>query len=153
MHTLHVAPAKTEVNHEGLLPQLFGDQFGWPELVEQVAQVYNSLPAAERAKAAILTGNYGEAGAVNLFGPKYGLPSAISGHQTYYLWGPDGYTGEVIIVLQHSRKDVEKGCASVEEAAFHYHPWGMAEENRPIYVCRGLKVPLAELWPKLKHWR
>ena len=59
----------------------------------------------------------------------------------------------MIIVLQYSRKDVEKGCASVEEAAIHYHPWGMAEENRPIYVCRGLKVPLAESWPKLKHWR
>ena len=151
-HTLRVAPAKTEVNHQGPLPQIWGDQFGWPELVSQVAQIYNSLPPQERSQAAILTGNYGEAGAVDLFGPQYGLPTAISGHQTHYFWGPMAYNGEVIIFLQYSRHFMQDHCTSFAEAATHYHPWGMQEENRPIYVCRGLKPPLPEMWPQLKHW-
>jgi hypothetical protein len=143
---------KTEVAHEGPLPQIFGDQFGWPELVDEVARIYHELPAEERARAAIFASNYGEAGAINLFGPRHGLPPAISAHQTHFFWGPRGYTGEVAIVLQWSREDLEQVCASVEEAGRHFHPWGMAEENRPIYVCRGLEPPLPELWPRLKNW-
>lgn len=149
---LGLDPSKTEVHHQGPLPQLFGDQFGWPELVAEVARIHNSLPPEERAKAAILTGNYGEAGAINLFGPRYGLPTAISGHQTHFLWGPRDYTGEVIITLQYDRADLEPHCASVQDAGAHYHPWGMAEENAEIYVCRGLDRPLKEIWPKVKHW-
>ena len=118
----------------------------------QVAAIYNSLPPDERAKTAIFASNYGEAGAIDFFGPKYRLPPAISAHQTYYLWGPGEYTGEVLIVLQGSRKNLARNCTSVQEAAVHYHPWGMEEENRPIYVCRGLKYPLPEIWPRLKHW-
>jgi len=142
----------TEVHHDGPLPQEWSDQFGWPELVDEVAHIYAALPPAERARAAIFTGNYGEAGAINLFGPRYGLPRAISGHQTYFYWGPQGATGEVVIVLQASRQRLEQRCSSVQEAAQHFHPWGMAEENSPIYICRGLKTPLPELWPQLKHW-
>ena len=140
------------MNHNGPLPQEWGDQFGWPELVAQVASIYNSLPPEERSKAAILTGNYGEAGAIDLFGPAYGLPQAISGHQTHSMWGPEEYSGEVVIFLQYSKGFMERHCASYEEAAVHSHPWGMDEENRPIYVCRGLKPSLPELWNDLKHW-
>jgi hypothetical protein len=149
---LGVARSKTEVAHEGPLPQHLSDQFGWPELAAEVARIYHALPPADRARAAIFAGNYGEAGAVNHFGPRLGLPRAISGHQTHFFWGPRGATGEVVIVLQGTRSRLEERCASVEEAGRHFHPWGMAEENRPIFVCRGLKTPLAELWPRLKHW-
>ena len=151
-HALGVGQPKVEVAHEGPLPQMFGDQFGWPELTAEVARIYNALPPEDRARAAIYTGNYGEAGAINLFGPRYGLPTAITGHQTHYFWGPRGATGEVVIVLQGTRERLEQRCASVEEAGRHFHPWGMAEENRPIYVCRGLKTPIPVLWPRLKHW-
>lgn len=147
-----IEPPKTEVAHVGPLPQMFGDQFGWPELVEDVARIYRALPPAERAVATIFANNYGEAGAINLLGPALGLPRAISGHQTYFLWGPQGRKGEVVIVLQSDRADLESVCATVEEAGEHFHPWGMAEENEPIYVCRGLHPPFEELWPRLKHW-
>jgi hypothetical protein len=149
---LGFAPPKTEVAHRGPLPQMFGDQFGWPELVAEVARIYHSLPAKERANAVIFANNYGEAGAVNLFGPKHGLPPAVSAHQTHFFWGPRGLMGEVAIVLQDDRESLERVCASVEEAGGHYHPWGMAEENNPIFVCRGLDPPLPELWPRLKKW-
>jgi hypothetical protein len=60
--------------------------FGWPEMVQQVARVYYALPPEDREKAALFAGNYGEAAAIDFFGPRYGLPKAISGHQTYFLW-------------------------------------------------------------------
>ncbi len=63
-------PAKAEVHHESLLPQPVADQFGWPEMVREVAAIYNSLPPEERAHTGIWAGNYGEAGAIDLFGPK-----------------------------------------------------------------------------------
>jgi len=149
---LGFAPPKTEVAHRGPLPQLFGDQFGWEELVSDVAGIYGRLPPEERARTGIFASNYGEAGAINLFGPRYGLPPAVSAHQTHFLWGPGVSRGDIFIVLQSTREGLERVCASVEEAAVHSHPWGMAEENRPIHLCRGLKTPLAEMWPRLKHW-
>lgn len=147
-----VAPPKTEVAHSGPLPQIFGDQFGWPELVEQVAKIYWSLTPEERSRTAIYANNYGEAGAIDFFGPKYGLPAAISAHQNYYFWGPPGFNGDILIVLQSNRERLEKVCGSVEQAAVHFHPYGMAEENQPIFVCRGFKLKFPEIWPELKHW-
>ena len=149
---LRFAPPRTERGHRGPLPQIFGDQFGWEELVAEVAAIYDSLPPEDRARTAIFANNYGEAGAINLFGPKHGLPPAISGHQTHFLWGPRGHTGEIVIVLQGDRDDLLELFESVERAGEHHHPWGMEEENRPIYLCRGLKLPLADLWPRVKHW-
>jgi hypothetical protein len=149
---LGITPPKTEVAHRGPLPQNLGDQFGWEQLVQEVAAIYHALPEAERARAGIFANNYGEAGAINQFGPRYGLPRAVSGHQTYFLWGPGGFQGDVLIVLQDRRENLERVCDQVEEAGVHFHPWGMAEENRPIHVCRGLKEPLSALWPRVKHW-
>ena len=150
--TLHISLPKTEVHHAGALPQIFGDQFGWPELVEQVSKIYWSLSPEERARTAIFANNYGEAGAIDLFGPRYGLPPALSGHQTYFYWGSHGFHGDIVIRLQDDREDLEGLCSSVEEAAVHYHPYGMEEENGPIYLCRGQQINLTEAWPRVKHW-
>ncbi len=147
-----LAPPKTEVQHAGPLPQYLGDQFGWEQMVKEVAEIYHSLPAEEQKRTGIFAGNYGEAGAVNLFGQKYGLPRAICAHQTYYFWGPPDFRGDTFIWLQWDREWLEPLFESVEQAGEHFHPWGMAEENRPIYLCRGLKVPLSQLWPELKVW-
>ncbi len=149
---LGVQGQKTEVAHDGPLVQIFGDQFGWEELVADVAGVYNALPPEERANATIFASNYGEAGALHLWGPKYGLPPAICAHQNHYLWGPGNARGDVVIWLQWGRKWLDPMFASVEQAGEHHHEWGMAEENRPIYLCRGLKGTFAERWPDLKHW-
>ena len=151
-HTIHFEPPKSETHHIGALPQYFGDQFGWEEMTATVARIYRSLPPEERKKTGIFANNYGEASALNFFGPRYGLPPAISGHQNYFFWGPQGFTGEELIVLQDSRHSLEEKCNSVEEAAVLYHPFAMAEENGPVYICRGLKWNLQAIWPKLKKW-
>jgi hypothetical protein len=148
----HLQQPKIE-NHElGPLPQLFADQFGWPEMAAAVAQVFNSLPADVRPRTAIFAQNYGQAGAIDLFGPRLGLPQAISGHQSYFLWGARRYTGESMIVIGDRRSKLESLFTSVEWRAHVGHPYSMPSEHVDIYYCRGLKQPLSVLWPKIKNW-
>lgn len=148
---LGVKPAKTEVSHTSELPQLFADQFGWEEMVREVARYYHSLPPDVRRKTAIYTANYGEAGAIDFYGPKYGLPPAISGHQNYFLWGPREFTGESVILIEDEASP--ELWQSLKVVGKRYHPYAMPEENAPIFHGVGLKKDLRELWPRVKHWR
>lgn len=150
--SLHMTSQNTETAETGPLPQFYADRFGWQELVAEVARIYDSLSPADRARAGIFCNNYGEAGAIDLFGPKYGLPQAISGHQNYYLWGPRGYSGAVVIVVGESRSDVEQYCDSVQQIGGVDDPLAMPFENRPIYLCRGGKASLSAYWPNVKNW-
>jgi hypothetical protein len=149
---LHLAPPAIETHRLGPLPQIFADQFGWEEMAATVARVYNNLPPDIRPKTAIFGQNYGQAGAIDLFGPKYGLPPAISGHQSYFLWGPRGYTGESIIVMAGRQADLESRFASVQKVASVYHPYSMPYEHFDVFYCRGLTRPLREIWPQVKRW-
>lgn len=144
-------PAKSEVNHESLLPQVMADQFGWPELVKEVAAVYNSLPPDERAQTGIWAGNYGEAGAINMFGPAYGLPRAYSRHQNHWYWGPPPQVYKNLIVIEWSLDDVRDNCTSYQAFA-HYQRFGMGEENTPFYLCRGVKFDIQKIWWHSHHW-
>ena len=145
-------PPQLEVQHEGPFEQRIGDQFGWVRLSVQVARIYDSLPPKERAQTAIFANNYGEAGAINLFGPALGLPAAICAHQAESLLGPPAFEPTTYICLGCDRKSLEQWFDSVSVAAVHYDRWGMAEENHPIYLCRGPRGTLAEAWPALTHW-
>jgi 4-amino-4-deoxy-L-arabinose transferase-like glycosyltransferase len=148
---LGIKPQAAEKSHTSEMPQIFADQFGWEEMVAKVARYYHSLPPDERKKTVIYCGNYGEAGAIDFYGPKYGLPPAISGHQNYFLWGTRGATGDSIILVGD---DPEPGMwQSLRVIDRTFHPYAMPEENGPIYHGRGLKPSLAEVWPSVKHWR
>ena len=149
---LHFQQPAIETWKLGPLPQVYADQFGWKEMVATVARIYNGLPDDVRAKTAIFARNYGQAGAIDFFGPKYGLPKAISGHQNYFLWGPRNFTGESVIVLQGKQEQLEDRFASVTKVATVYHPYSMPSEHFDVFYCRGLKWPLNELWPTLKTW-
>jgi hypothetical protein len=152
MESLGIHPPRTETHHSGLLPQHFGDEFGWPEMVAAVASVYNAMPPEQREKTAILAGNYGEAGAIDFFGADYGLPKSISAHQNYYLWGYRQYTGESLILLQWNIKNAQRWCHEVTEGPTLDPYYGMDEEHFTILVCHGLKEPLSQAWPKFKVW-
>jgi hypothetical protein len=149
---LHLQPPRLERHKLGPLPQLYADQFGWEEMTVTVAGIYNGLPPEVRTKTAIFGQNYGQAGAIDLLGPKYGLPPAISGHQNYFLWGPRDYTGESMIVMQGQQQDLERLFASLEKVASVYHPYSMPYEHFDIFYCRGLRQPLKEIWPRIKNW-
>ncbi len=149
---LHVEQPRIETAELGPLPQLFADQFGWKEMTAAVAEVYWRLPPGVRPRTAIFAQNYGQAGAIDFFGPHYGIPKAISGHQSYCLWGPGVYTGESVIVLDGALRTLEKQFEHVRVAGRVEHPYSMPYEHFNIYYCTGLRVPLKDLWPAVKHW-
>ncbi|MBI2689994.1 MAG: hypothetical protein HYX27_27125 [Acidobacteria bacterium] len=149
---LHLAQPAIETHTLGPLPQIFAGQFGWEEMVATVARVYNNLPVEVRPKTAIFGQNYGQAGAIDLFGPKYGLPPAISGHQNYFLWGPRSYAGESVIVMAGRQEDLETRFADTQKVGAVYHPYSMPYEHFDVYYCRGPKRPLSDIWPQRKHW-
>jgi hypothetical protein len=135
------------------LPQHFADRFGWRNMAETVARVFEDLPEDERRVAAIVTSNYGEAGAIDYFGPALGLPNAISGHNNYWLWGYGGANGEVLITLGFPRPALESLCTSVEQKATIVSPDAIPyETDLPVYVCRGTKIPMPEVWRRLKRF-
>ena len=151
---LGLAPSATAAEHQkmGLLPQHFADQHGWPEMAAQVAAVYNALPPADRAKAVFLGLDYGEAAAIDIFGPPLGLPPAISGHNSYFLWGAQGHDGSVLIVLGPYWGGLLAAYAQVEVVGKIDNPYAMPYETGPIYVLRDPKVPFSFIWPRLKHY-
>ncbi len=154
MRALHFKVPKTETSFTAALPQLYADQFGWKKMARSVARVYASLSSDEQKHVAIFCQNYGEAGAIDFFGPRFGLPPALSGHQNYFYWRPGHYTGEIMIVLDDDATDERAQFRSVEDRGpVESSRWAMPGEQRQhIYVCRDLKGGLRNLWPKLKQW-
>jgi hypothetical protein len=154
MRAIHFEPPRTETSHTAALPQIFADQFGWEEMVGSVAHVYRHLQPEDQKRAAIFCQNYGEAGAIDFFGSKLGLPPAVSGHQNYFLWGPRDWNGEVILVLDTDAGDERELFGSIEDLGqVASSPWAMPYERRNhIFLCRGLKVSVQELWPRAKKW-
>jgi hypothetical protein len=133
---------------------VFPEEVGWPEFVGTVAQVRDRLPANERKRLGILAGNYGEVGALNLYGEKYGLPGAISGVNSSWERGYGNPAPETVIVVGFTREFLEKHFASCELAARTWNRWGVANEetveNPDIFVCRGLKEGWEGFWKKIK---
>jgi hypothetical protein len=155
MEKLPFKVPRSEHSHmRAILPQHYADQFGWEEIVAKVNQAYSTLSPEERAGCAIFAQDYGQAGAIDFLGRRYGLPPALSGHQTYFLWGPRGYSGNCMIVLDDSREVLETLFEHVEYAGKSAdNPYAL-EREIPVFICRGAKFgTLAELWPRLKKWR
>ena len=149
-------PPRSEHSHEAaVLPQHYADQFGWREIVSEVALAWERIPSAERADCGIFAQDYGQAGAIDWFGPRIGLPPSLSGHQTWYIWGPRGYSGNCLIVLDDSPERLESIFNHVEFVGWSPdNPYAL-EKNIPVFICKGLKSggTLAEAWPNLKKWR
>jgi Dolichyl-phosphate-mannose-protein mannosyltransferase len=151
-NALGFEPPKAENQPTGPLPQHFADEFGWEKMAREVGRVYNALPPEQRAKTAIFANSYGQAGAIDFFGKKYGLPKSISNHQSYWLWGPRDYTGESVIVLGSDGRGDREHFASVEVAGHTDHPYSRIDEHFDIFLCRDLNASLQALWPRMKKF-
>ncbi len=144
-----------EYQHKrAVLPQWYADQFGWNEIVAETAQAWNQLAPAEHPDCAIFAQDYGQAGAIDFLGRRYGLPPALSGHQTYFLWGPRGYSGNCMIVLDDRPDRLEQFFQHVQYVGTSAdNPYAL-EKRIDIFICRGSKFgTLAQVWPQLKKWR
>jgi Dolichyl-phosphate-mannose-protein mannosyltransferase len=137
-----------------LINPLYADQLGWNSMTATVAGAYWALPAAQRAHTAVFADRYAYAGALDFYGPRYGLPVAISPNNQYYLWGTRGYTGESILavgatdyhlLLQH--------FGSVRQIAVYRNDYRwILEGPLPIYLCTQPHAPLALMWPNFKYY-
>jgi hypothetical protein len=150
---LGITPSSGETHRLGRLPQLFADMHGWRELAETVARVAAALPPADRANACVYANNYGEAGAIDFFRPQLALPPAISGHNSYWLWGPGSCTGAVMLIIGGRRERHARYFGTVEPGAvFRCADCMPFEDNLTIWVARHPRTPLADTWPATKHF-
>ena len=138
-HLPFVVPKSEHNQDTAILPQHYADEFGWEEMVSRVAEVYHSLLPEEQSRTAIFANNYGEAGAIDFFGNRYGLPKAICAHQNYFFWGPRNYTGEIVIRIGIKPEDARDSYESVRVAATLDNPYAMPFEKNPILLCRHRK--------------
>jgi hypothetical protein len=149
---LRFEPPHTERLEYRPLSQLFADEHGWPELEAAVARVYQALPAGERAHASIYARNYGDAGAIDFFGVRDGLPPATSGHNSYYTWGPP--RGEPLIAVGGTTETYRDDFTDIVEVArLPPNPWVMPYEDQlRIFLVRGAKQPIDKIWPGARHY-
>jgi Dolichyl-phosphate-mannose-protein mannosyltransferase len=151
---LHFKARESENHAATPLPQFFADRLGWEDLAKQVSGIYNGLPPEERARTGVLVSNYGQGGAIDILGTKYGLPAAIGGHQNYWIWGPRGYTGEEMIVINDtSLEEMNAVYRSCIVKGRRDDPYTMPWEHGFIYLCYGRKTSYAADWKELKHYR
>lgn len=150
---LGMSPGTDERKEVARLSQFFADRLGWPELAATVAEVANRLPEEERSEICIFAQNYGQAGAIDLYGPDLGLPNAMSGHNTYWWWGPGECSGEVVLIIGGNQEDHERTFATVEKATTYTCQDCMPyENNKPIWICRNSRLTLDEIWPQVRHY-
>lgn len=151
--TLGVKSRPEERHEMGKLPQHFADMFGWKEKTEAVARAFHKLTPEEQAKCAIFTFNYGRAGAIDFFGKDYGLPKTICNHNNYWLWGPRDYSGEIVIVLAKDLGEFREQFQTVELVEKIPCEYCMPfEADTQVYICRGLKKPIIEVWQSIKSF-
>jgi len=147
-------PVMEHSHARAALPQWYADQFGWKEIVDETAVAWSKLSPAERNDCGIFAQDYGQAGAIDFLGAQYGLPKSLSGHQTWYLWGPRNYSGNCMIVLDDTRETLENYWNNVEYVgASADNPYAL-EKQLDVLICRGSKFgTMKDLWPKIKKWR
>jgi hypothetical protein len=132
----------------------YADETGWPEYIATIARVYDRVPAADRASTAILTGNYGEAGAIDYLGARYHLPQAISGHLTYYYWKPAHVRASWLIAVEIAPSQLRQLYRHVVQAAVVRNSLGMhnSEWGNPVYLCWGQRVDINRIWSQFQHY-
>ncbi len=143
--------AQLQRGDAAVLPQWLADRFGWRHLTRVVVAVDRRLPASQRRQACVFAANYGEAAALDRYGPAQGLPPAISGSNSFYFWGPGGCRGRTVILVGVSRGTAARAFRRVVPAAVSRCRFCMPQEDGvPILVARGAVLPMARLWPRTK---
>lgn len=150
-----ITPHSTERKELGALPQHYADMHGWPELLAAAEHAWSTLTPDEREHAVIwaVTGGYGPAAAIDVLGRSRGLPHAISTHNSYWLWGWHDADGSVVVMLGGPQEKLAPLFDSFEQTGtIHCAPCMPYEDEKPVWVGRGMRRPFAELWPRLKHY-
>lgn len=141
---------RTNTGEVERLPQDYADMLGWPEQAAAVARVYHALPPEKRARATVFAGNYGEAGAIDFYGPRLGLPPAVSAAGTYWFFGPGERAGDVLVAIGVPEEELRHAFRTVTPAGRVTSAWSVEEErDLVVYVAEGPRRTLREVWPEL----
>jgi hypothetical protein len=150
---LGILPRADERSGVAELPQYLADQFGWKEMVDTVATVYDRLTPEEQSQSIIFARNYGQAGAIDFFGKEHGLPPATCAHNNYWLWGPGERTGNIAIIfgwsenLEENLADLRRYYQHVELAAITGSKYRMPfEKGRMLFICKGMNTTFQKIW-------
>ena len=145
-----------ETGNKPPLPQLLADRIGWEEKFNLVLNAYNSLSDKDKKETMIAAGNYGQAGALELFGKKYNFPVVVSGHNNYYLWSKDKLHGNILLQLGYERdinglkerfNDVTRFPGEFANPYVTSH-----EDHLVVFICHGPKIPYSEMLEKSKFY-
>lgn len=152
MLTLPVLPVQTYATSPVLAPfaALQLDQAGWPELTAQAAAVYESLPAEDRAHAIFYTNHYGQAGALDKYGPEHGLPQAYSGHNSYADFGQPSDDKTVVVAVGVDRAVFSRLFESCEPRGKFETDLPVSDAGQEFTVCRGPLESWSRIWPELR---
>jgi Dolichyl-phosphate-mannose-protein mannosyltransferase len=145
--TLHTVPLQ-KLNYD------LAETIAWPDLAALVAREYESLPGPQRAQTAILTGNYGEAGAIARYGPGLALPPAYSGANNFWLWGPPPAGDRSVIAVNVDPALLRREFAHVRSVATFWNGLGVADDEQgvPVYLATGLRTSWAQAWPAFRDY-
>jgi hypothetical protein len=146
-------PAPPDGKHH-LINPLYADQLGWNSMTATVARAYYALPPQRRAATAIFADRYAYAGAIDFYGPRYGLPAVISPNNSYYVWGTRGYTGDSVLAVGATDYPLLlRSFGSVRQVAVYRNDYRwILEGPLPIYLCTHPRAPLAKMWPSFKYY-
>jgi hypothetical protein len=144
---LHVVPLQ-KINYD------LGEEISWPSQVALVAREYRALPAAQRARTTILTGNYGEAGAIGRYGPGDGLPPAYSGANNFWLWGPPPAADSAAIAVDVDPALLRREFTRVRRITTFRNGLGVADDEQgiPVFLATGLRSSWARAWPAFRAY-
>jgi hypothetical protein len=144
---MHAVPLQ-KINYD------LGEEIAWPRLVALVAREYDSLPAAQRRQTTILAGNYGEAGAVDRYGPRAGLPQVYSGANNFWLWGPPPAADRAAIAVNVDPILLHREFAHVRRVATFWNGLGVGDDEQgvPVFIATGLRSSWAQAWPAFRNY-
>jgi hypothetical protein len=144
---LHTVPLQ-KINYD------LGETIAWPRLVALVAREYHALPLGVRAHTAIVTANYGEAGAIERYGPSWGLPVAYSGNNNFWLWGPPPAADTSVLAVGMDPAFLRREFAAVRRVATFSNGLGVSddEQGAPVYLATGLRSTWTRAWPLFRDY-
>ena len=144
---LHAVPLQ-KINYD------LGETIAWPKLVALVAREYDSLPGPQRRQTTILTGNYGEAGAIDRYGPGAGLPPVYSGANNFWLWGPPPAGDTAAVAVNVDPALLRREFAHVRQVATFWNGLGVSDDEQgvPIFVATGRRTSWAQAWPAFRDY-
>jgi hypothetical protein len=142
-----ILPTPTMVASGDWNATFYKDEIGWPQLAEQTAQAWRSLPPDQRGQTTLLAANYGEAGALDLYGPADGLPQALSGHLSFQYWRPRRLPDRHALLVGFDATSVRDLCITSRRLSTIDNRWHIANEERGrMIVSCSLRAPLGQLW-------